>query len=421
MSKNIIFFADGTWNGPGEQDSEDTRSAASNVFKLFLMLAGADVPATMRLANEQERILEAADGTAEQVAKYLHGVGDSDNFLAKILGGALGVGLITRVVRGYTFVSRNYLPGDRIYLVGFSRGAYTARALGGLISAKGVLDATALDPGDKEEAYRFGSAVWYQYRREGLAATGLPLEHLGDIVLDLPGFLQRPPAATALVPAPIEAIAVWDTVGALGIPIFDNRHVAVDVFQFADTVLSQNVKNGRHAISIDEERADFTPTLWNPDPTRITQVLFPGAHADVGGGYTTGNNESGLSDCALRWLGRELQQLGVIFAQTPTIAINPDPKGTAHRPWQEPLWAALPRDARTFPTGLGLSKSVIDRLNAGPVIPDPGAPAAPYRPTNIASYLSAGLATGGAAAAIGGGFAADPSVAVANGDQGWPW
>ena len=65
------------------------------------------------------------------MAKYLHGVGDSNNFLAKVLGGGFGEGLITRIVRGYTFVSRNYEDGDKIYLVGFSRGAYTARALAG--------------------------------------------------------------------------------------------------------------------------------------------------------------------------------------------------------------------------------------------------------------------------------------------------
>ena len=82
----------------------------------------------------------------QQAAKYLHGVGDSDNFLVKALGGALGAGLITRIVRGYTYISRTYAAGDRIFIVGFSRGAYTARALAGLIAAKGLLDATKLDP-----------------------------------------------------------------------------------------------------------------------------------------------------------------------------------------------------------------------------------------------------------------------------------
>jgi T6SS, Phospholipase effector Tle1-like, catalytic domain len=394
MTKNIVFCADGTWNGPGEQDGDDTSSSASNVFKLFLKLAGSDMPGTLRLAKEQERSLAAADGAVEQVAKYLHGVGDSDNFLAKILGGALGAGLITRIVRGYTFISRNYASGDRIYLVGFSRGAYTARALAGLISAKGLLDPAKIDLSDKEAAYRLGSAVWYRYRREALASTAGPLGRLGAIVLDLPGFLQLPPVPIGLVPAPIEAVAVWDTVGALGIPIFDSHMVAIDVFQFANTVLSHNVNNGRQAISIDEQRASFTPTLWTPDP-RIIQVLFPGAHADVGGGYTASNNECGLSDCALRWITGELAGLGVRFAGAPLIVEAPNPAGMAHQPWLNPPWLALPRAARNLPSGLALAQSVIDRIHAGPVPLDRGATPVPYTPTNIGPYLNGNSAAPG--------------------------
>src|SRR5260370_4444726 len=97
-------------------------------FKLFLKLEGRDDPGTTRLANEQERTLRSGDGSVGQVAKYLHGVGDSNNFLVKVLGGGFGEGLITRIFRGYTFVSRNYLDGDKIYPVGFIRRPYIARA-----------------------------------------------------------------------------------------------------------------------------------------------------------------------------------------------------------------------------------------------------------------------------------------------------
>lgn len=394
MPKNIVFCADGTWNGPGEADSDDPNSPATNVFKLFLSLAGVDSPDTTQLAKEQERSLIAADGGVEQIAKYLHGVGDSSNLLAHLIGGTLGAGLITRIVRGYTFVSRNYAAGDRIFLIGFSRGAYTARALAGLISAKGLLGPGSIDPGDKGVAYRAGAAVWYQWRRETLAAKGHPFAHLEEIVLDLPHFLQRPPDPSGVVPAPIEAVAVWDTVGALGIPVFNTQHVAVDVFQFADTVLSGNVRHGRQAVAIDEEREDFTPTLWVADPARIIQVLFPGAHADVGGGYTTMGDESGLSDCALAWVRRELAELDVRFG-APMIPERPDPCGTAHRPWLEPLWAALPRGARVLPAGYPLSQSVIDRLVGGPVAPDPGAAPMAYAPSNIAAYLSGNSAAPG--------------------------
>jgi len=387
MPKNIVFCADGTWNGPGQSDSDDPAAPWTNVFKLFLNLAGMDDPGSTQFGKEQERTLTAPDGTVRQVAKYLHGVGDSSNWLVKLIGGGLGFGLITRIVRGYTFVSRNYEPGDKIYLVGFSRGAYTARALAGLISAEGLLTSQTVDFDDQNAAYRAGTAVWYRWQHDVRQAKGDPLDAFEAAMLDLPGFLQRPPDPATLVPAAIEAVGVWDTVGELGIPVFTNQHVDVDFFQFADRSLSPNVCYGRHAISIDEQREPFTPTLWDPDPARIVQVLFPGAHADVGGGYPTGNAESGLSDGALRWMIDALSGLGMAFAATPTVVPVPDPDGTAHEPWLDPLWAALPRHSRALPAGLGLCKSVIDRINAGPVVPDPTALATPYRPANIASYL----------------------------------
>lgn len=401
MPKNIVFCADGTWNGPGEADHDDPGTPASNVFKLFLKLAGVDSPDTTRLAKEQERLLSAPDGTIRQIAKYLHGVGDSNNFLAKLLGGGVGTGLIARIVRGYTFVSRNYAAGDKIYIIGFSRGAYTARALAGLISAKGLLPRDIADPNDKEGAYRAGSAVWYQWRKETLAGS-ISFRRLEEIVFDLPHFLQRPPDAARMVQAPIEAVCVWDTVGALGIPEFTDHLVAVDAFQFADTVLSANVGHGRHAVSIDEQRSNFTPTLWNPDPARIIQVLFPGGHADVGGGYTTSNNESGLSDCALAWMTRELKALGVEIG-VPLIAESLNPMGTGHQEWLKLPWTVLPRAPRQIPLapGLGLSEAVIRRINGGPVLANNLATTHPaaYLPANIATYLN-GMAAAAIAAVV---------------------
>src|SRR3954447_6521987 len=158
MSKNIVFCADGTWNHPSEPEDHSPDGADTNVYKTFLKLEGELDADSIKFANEQEKTLSAADRSIEQVAKYLHGVGDSRNFLVRILGGAVGAGLIARVVRGYTFVSRNYEKGDRIYLIGFSRGAYTARALAGLISAKGLLPTDIAKKSDKEGAYRAGSA-----------------------------------------------------------------------------------------------------------------------------------------------------------------------------------------------------------------------------------------------------------------------
>jgi uncharacterized protein (DUF2235 family) len=403
MGKAIVFCADGTWNGPGAIDDDDpstlrqtegSGAAATNVFKLFVNLAGQDTPDTVTLGKEQERILVDAGGGPSQIAKYLDGVGDVRNFLARLLGGTLGTGLIARIVRGYTFISRNYRPGDKIYIVGFSRGAYTARALAGLIAAKGLLDAGKLDLADKNKAYRLGAAVWYAYRRATLRNDPDRLGSLEEIVLDLPHFFTRPPGDDQLLAAPMEAVAVWETVGALGIPEFTRRVMRIDLFRFADTRLSDKVRRGLQALAVDERRADFTPTLWDPDP-RITQVLFPGAHADVGGGYPTTGEESGLSDGALAWMTRELALLGVAFAPSPAYRARPSTLGVAHQPWRHEPWTVLLRAARRFPKGLCLARSVLDRIADGPVVADPGTPPTPYYPDNLPDYLDGQQAAAG--------------------------
>jgi len=386
MGKNVIFCADGTWNSPGQIDADSDTATVSNVFKLFLNLAGTDSPESTLLANEQERTL-SQQGVATQAAKYLHGVGDSKNFLVKMLGGSMGAGLVTRIVRGYTFVSRTYKPGDKIFLIGFSRGAYTARSLAGLIAAKGLLDGN-LDLDDKEQAYKLGAAVWYSYRQSALAAADRH-NFLGDLenaVDGLPGFFLRPVPAGALTPPPpIDTVAVWDTVGALGIPEYNRAKVAIDAFRFCDTKLSLKVSHGIHAVSLDEQRPNFAPTLWDPDD-RIVQMLFPGAHADVGGGYERANNESGLSDGALRWMMDQLAPLGVVFAPNPAVPCTPDPKGMAHRPWADPLWQNLPPGPhpRTFTAAARLQKhpSIAARMAAGNV-PSEGGLVGPYAPTNV--------------------------------------
>jgi uncharacterized protein (DUF2235 family) len=392
MSKNVVFCADGTWSGPGQPDSDGTPQT-TNVFKLFQNLGGADTPDIVQSEKERERTLTDADGGVVQIEKYLHGVGDSKNFLARLLGGSIGSGLVARVVRGYTFLSRSYAAGDRIFIVGFSRGAYTARSLAGLVAAKGLLNATKLDLTDKERAYRLGSAVWYAHRRDRLQGNTDWLGELEEAVLDLPGFFTRPPPANQLVAVPIEAVAVWDTVGALGIPEYNAQQMRVDTFRFADLKLSPEVSRGLHAVAVDEMREDFTPTLWDADP-RITQVLFVGAHSDVGGGYPEANNESGLSDGSLTWMTAQLAQLGVKLLVPPAHLAKPDAKGPAHRPWIHPPWNVLLRGPRTFPEGLDLFQGVLDRMAAGNV-PVEGDNAAPYRPPNLA----AAYVTGEAAAA----------------------
>jgi len=368
--KTIVFCADGTWNGPGQpEEQEEQGGRRTNVFKLFLNLAGDLSPDSLRSADEQERTVVGADGKPTQIAKYLHGVGDSKNFLVRVLGGGGGAGLVTRIVRGYTFISRNFEPGDRIFIVGFSRGAYTARALAGLIVARGLLDAKRNDlAGDRAQAYRLGSAEWFTYRRGVLKEHKRLLRTLAEVAVDLPGFLQSPATAPRIADVPIEGVVVWDTVGSLGIPAYNL------------------VRHGLHAVSVDEQRSNFTPTLWDPDD-RIVQVLFPGAHADVGGGYP--DSESGLSDGGLQWVVEELTKLGVAFAAKPAVTLKPDACGIAHAPWAQAPWTLLPTGHRAFPPGLAVHRSVVERLAGADRLRAAKLP--PYNPESLAaSYLSAG-------------------------------
>lgn len=381
MTKTIIFCADGTWNGPDSDDDNDGSPDPTNVFKLFCNLAGSDTDTSLRLANEQEREERAADGTLVQIAKYLHGVGDSKNPLVKLLGGGAGAGLIARLVRGYTFISRNYEPGDGIFLVGFSRGAYTVRALAGLINARGVIDAQKEDLQDKRNAYRLGSAVWQDYRQQAVAGNDIKRSRLNDLIEELPRFFSRNPTPNLVPDVEISAVAVWDTVGAYGIPDYDRQKGRLDAFEFADRKLSRAVQRGLHAIAIDEQRDDFVPTLWDADQ-RIMQVLFSGAHADVGGGYTRHNKESGLSDIALDWMTAELGQLGLRWSPTPTYPPAPASDGVAHEPWRAPPWSFLPQSPRRLPHGLAVHRSVIQRIDLPAQTLEQR-----YMPVNLAHYL----------------------------------
>ena len=380
MAKNIVFCADGTWNSPSQDDDGDETADPTNVYKLFVCLAGTDLPDTLLTANEQEKEL-VNNGATLQVSKYIHGVGDSRNPIRRLMGGTFGAGVISRIVRGYTFISRNYEPGAKIFIVGFSRGAYTARALGGLIASQGVLAPPLTE--DKELAYRYGADAWYQYRKK--TAPEFSFSRLWELARDLPGFLSRGSLKdTDFVKVDnIAAVAVWDTVGALGIPRFRGNG-RVDAFRFCDTKLSKKVTMGFHAVALDEQRDDFTPTLWDP-AANVKQVLFPGAHCDVGGGYPMARNESGLSDAGLRWMIDQLTDVGVLFSGGQPYAINPSDTGVAHMPWTHSPWdyPGVKLGPRAFPFALERHPSIAARMAAGMVVPEPGQMAIAYNPGNL--------------------------------------
>ena len=373
MAKNIVFCADGTWNGPEDRtgvsviDDDDAHGEISNanvtnVVKLFANLDGQPTADTAMLRNEQEKVLRDANGAALQVAKYIHGVGDSRNPVKKVLGGVFGLGVVARIVRGYTFLSRHYDAGDRITIAGFSRGAYTARALGGLVAKVGLLNRATYDPADQATAYRLALAAWAKAKTLSFQGAGR-LSTIANHALGLAQevfALQLP--RNGLVPdVPIRALAVWDTVGSLGIPKYaaDGRY---DLFRFVDTALSDVVQSGFHAMAIDERRVDFPVTAWDKR-AGVEQVWFVGAHADVGGGYP--QDESRLSDAALSWMMKKLDGTGVRFADS--LACTPKPltaNQPIHKPWTQPPFDLTVQVARAVALGQTFHASVVDHWRA---------------------------------------------------------
>lgn len=320
--KRIVLCADGTWDGTSNN---------TNVFKIFNKLVV----------------------TPTQIPLYDTGVGSSGQALEKILGGAFGTGLFQKIKDGYTKIAHVYEPGDELYLFGFSRGAYTARSLAGMISACGL----PTQPFDS----KLIDGVFEAYRQAGQRAAMLQ---------DL--------AAYKLVKTPIKMIGVWDTVGSLGIPaIFGG--VSPLLYGFLDTGLHPNVANAYQALAIDERRAEFPPTLWTGQPVAgqvIEQVWFVGAHSDVGGGYAAGDEDAGttLSDVTLGWMMGKAAALGLEFAPEAYAQLVPIPQKLAfdavHESWS-PLWGFFKR--REIPANSYVSDTVQARY-----LNDPS-----YRPRNL--------------------------------------
>jgi uncharacterized protein (DUF2235 family) len=307
MSKRIVFCADGTW---------DSTQNDTNVYKLF----------------------KAALITSDQVAFYDDGVGSDGTPLEKLAGGAIGEGIFQKIRDGYTKIAHVYNESDDIFIFGFSRGAYTARSLAGMIAICG-LPTGAFDDD-------LVNAAFQAYRNPGQRAAFA--------------------AQYGLFDAKLKMVGVWDTVGALGLPALVGGVDPV-VYGFLDTSLHPDVLNAYQALAIDERRKEFPPTLWTPPAPPVNgqvleQVWFSGVHCDVGGGYP----ETGLSDITFSWMIGKAQSLGLEI--DPNVAAqyaSLDPKyaiAQIHESWSV-VWL-FPK-ARTIAPNSTLSNSVAIRCEYG--------------------------------------------------------
>ena len=285
MAKRIVVCCDGTWNTAGQESNG--RPRPTNVVRL------RDAIAPRGAAGTEQRVY------------YREGVGTK--FGEMLRGGAFGLGLSQNVVDAYEFLVRTYDPGDEIYLFGFSRGAFTARSLGGLVRKSGILR--------REHAGRVLEA-WTLYRDASVQATD---RKAAD-------FRARFSAAPR-----IRFIGVWDTVGALGIPVLGPAWARPmwrrinKRWSFHDTKLSTEVDGAFQALAIDEQRSVFEPALWHADPNargqELEQVWFAGHHCGVGGGLT----DSRLPDVALLWMADRAGKYGLEFRPGAFDRCRPDP------------------------------------------------------------------------------------------------
>lgn len=290
MPKRLVVCCDGTWNTPDQYDELTNAPVATNVTKLAFCVEPAD-----RNGREQ-RVF------------YGRGVGTST--FDHLSGGALGIGLSQRIQEAYVFLVENFDEGDELFLFGFSRGAYTARSLAGLIRNSGILRS--------QYAHRLDLA--YDLYRDRSGATH---PRSNESTLFRRTYSHEPD---------IKFIGVWDTVGSLGIPDIPVPAAISNYWKFHDVTLSTHVEFAYQALALDERRKPFLPTLWDQDdnapPTqKIEQVWFSGVHSDVGGGY----RDAGLSDIALLWMMGKAGACGLLVdpAKAP-MPVRPCSSGQLH-------------------------------------------------------------------------------------------
>lgn len=369
VGRAIVVFCDGTGNSADKLIGG--QPAITNVCKLHRALVENERQVAIYLpgvgsgqtssergaARARDLLAMFGPNVAGQVAGWV-------SRLATLLGNALGTGITANVTAGYAEIVRQYQPGDRIYLFGFSRGSYTARCIAGVISRCGLLRA-----GD----YGFGPEVVRLYLARQDPANVVPI---------------RPELLHPRETVAVEMLGVFDTVASLGLPLwgwtFNFRRLWSNRDFDADP--APIIRHIYHAMAMDERRSQFFPTPFTLPPSdsaparrwnqTLEQVWFRGAHSDVGGGYA----ECGLSDVALSWMLDAAEQHGLSFAPALRTGLRPDPLAPRHDEltlnpyWRVfgswPRWHPVPGQSEGVVLGTGhrlpgkLHASVLERAKA---------------------------------------------------------
>jgi uncharacterized protein (DUF2235 family) len=257
------------------------------------------------------KITQAIQYNPDNLVFYGEGIG-TGNWIDRISGGLFGWGIDKNIQDAYRFLCLNYAPGDRIYLFGFSRGAYTVRSLVGLIRSVGILPRQGVRK--IPQAYKIYQEAKGKYVDKGeLTRESIKVRELEEVA----NFRQQMIAEFGtdyqeLVE--ITLLGCWDTVGALGIPQIAWIPSFIDrlfnkKYQFHNTKLSSTIKYALHAVSIDEHRKAFLPTQMKPAQAgQLTEIWFPGGHGGIGGGT---RENSPLSNQALLWMIEAVEKLNL--------------------------------------------------------------------------------------------------------------
>lgn len=309
--KRIAIFIDGTWNRP---DAEHP----TNVLRLS------------RCVKYHDR-----DGIP-QATIYAAGVGSGrgntrlGRWMDRTFGGAFGWGLLQIIEDVYRQLIFQYEPGDEIYIFGFSRGAFAARSLAGLIRSCGIPPRRHI--GRVPEALAMYVARGADTKPDDPKSQAFRKDYAPYTATSESEFnSRRKRGDDQVIRLTLAYIGIWDTVKALGWPAFlhfTDRQKAK--YAFHDAALSSSVMSARHAVAIDERRATFPQLLWdnldrlNSDRRgAYLQQYFPGDHGSVGGG----GSRVGLSSIALHWvaIGAEQAGLDLQWEEVDRVADHFDP------------------------------------------------------------------------------------------------
>lgn len=388
MSKRVILCFDGEWDCPPDpgvwsfpsrhspkqsrSDAQSDSHPATNVYQLY-----------------QSILPRSADGRVQQ--KWYE-PGTTIPWFHRFRDGSFGYGLDRTILQSYAYLAATYDPGDELYLYGFSRGAYIARSLVGLLTLTGLPSPMLLSEEHvrliREAASTLSSlSEAAVHLRECLTRMIIdPDSRVFDEAYRVYRTLQNTHQKSAiflgrrrgLSEIAITLLGLWDTVGPLGIPTKALRWLNEHRYNFRDTELSPIVQQACHALAIDEHRADHNATLWTSPPKvgqLIEQRWFAGAHGDLGGTYP----DRDLADVSLAWIRRHSMAKGLALGSG-GMAEKPDRLGPIHDSFSECFVGVRkwihPRFYRpVMQTGTGtevLDESVHTRLLHSPT----------YRPKN---------------------------------------